>query len=195
MLEWVWTIIAPLFGKAASRAVERGVDGAFERCQAIPRLRVISDAEERTATNGVSEVRQFYARLKVRAEGNGVLKNCRGFLCKVENVIENRPVKIVFEETFPLICSYDESVEGLDLVEGAPRTIDVVMCEDGHTEISLRLRTAKGFVRPTTLNDQPLTYGKYRFSSLVTTEDGQREQAQFDLSFHQSWPPTLTRIA
>jgi hypothetical protein len=195
MFEWLWSALGFVGTQAVKRIVDRGVDRATSKSEALPRLVATREFQEVPARSAYGPVRQSFGRIRVTALGRGTIRDVRGFLCSIERLSEGRPVKKVFSEPFPLIWSYDEQIDTRDIVEGVPHLLDVVMCQEGMSALSPRIRNSVGYVEPTVLSDDPLASGEYRFSARVTSGDGQSVPVELDFEFRDTVWPGLVPIS
>lgn len=127
---------------------------------------------------------QVYFRLQVTNVGHRTLRGCRAWLVRVERLNGNdffQPTN--YRDTLPLVWSYDDSIESVDLPPGVQRYFDVALAVRDHEGLLPRLL---GMNVPNRYESAFVGFDAWRLGVLVSGEDTQPVQGDLIIRHFES---------
>lgn len=146
---------------------------------------------EETPTN-ITGIRQLYGNVRVSNLKPRFVRQCRGYLLKIEEIQGDRPV-VVFERTMQCIWEFDNRRDYFDIPLGASPSFNVVMIQDEVQGFSPRMRLSSGkLLTPIPYLHVFQQYGKFQFSGIVTADDLEPLRFAFKIEWRGTWPPIFS---
>ncbi|MFO0906463.1 MAG: hypothetical protein U0939_25890 [Pirellulales bacterium] len=134
----------------------------------------------------------FYARLRVQNKKTRIADRCQAYLVRVEERQGDGTFKsTIFNDSIPLIWSYDPDNATVSIPKGVVRHIDLVRIQSDKAMIEPQLRSHNGFVYSIE-RYKPIfeKHSTLRLTIRLSAEDIASEERQVTITWNGNWPPT-----